>query len=40
MLGGFAALLGLPVAVLAELTGVRPAAGSRELTPEVVNTAR
>ncbi|MFK0259281.1 hypothetical protein [Streptomyces sp. NPDC090445] len=39
MLDGFAAMLGVPVAVLAELTGVRPSAGSRELTPEVVDTA-
>ncbi|MCX4545771.1 hypothetical protein [Streptomyces sp. NBC_01565] len=39
MLDGFAATLGVPVPVLAELTGVRPSAESRELTPEVVDTA-
>lgn len=39
MLDGFAATLGVPVPVLAELTGVRPSAESREPTPEVVDTA-
>ncbi|KOX24861.1 MULTISPECIES: hypothetical protein [unclassified Streptomyces] len=39
MLDGFAATLGAPVAVLAGLTGVRPAAESRELAPEVIDTA-
>ncbi|WP_148710318.1 hypothetical protein [Streptomyces sp. 3211.6] len=39
MLDGFAATLGVPVAVLAELTGVRRSAEGRELTPAVVDTA-
>ncbi|MFF3837785.1 hypothetical protein [Streptomyces sp. NPDC001930] len=39
MLEGFAATLGVPVAVLAGLTGVHPSADGRELTPEVVDTA-
>ncbi|MGW6938906.1 hypothetical protein ACWGF3_07840 [Streptomyces xanthophaeus] len=39
LLDGFAATLGVPVAVLAELTGVRPSAQSRALTPEVTDTA-
>ncbi|MCX4721571.1 hypothetical protein [Streptomyces virginiae] len=39
MLDGFAATLGVSVAVLAELTGVRPSAESSELTPELVDTA-
>ncbi|MER7734822.1 hypothetical protein ABTX80_28400 [Streptomyces erythrochromogenes] len=39
MLDGFAATLGVPVAVLAGLTGVRPSAALREPAPEVVDTA-
>ncbi|MCX4679674.1 hypothetical protein OG413_31065 [Streptomyces sp. NBC_01433] len=39
MLDGFASTLGVPVAVLAELTDIRPSAERRELTPEVVETA-
>ncbi|MFJ3635416.1 hypothetical protein [Streptomyces sp. NPDC090112] len=39
MLDGFAATLGTPVAVLAELTGVRPSAAPRDPGPEVVATA-
>ncbi|RSS84296.1 hypothetical protein [Streptomyces sp. WAC06614] len=39
MLDGFAATLGIPVAVLGELTGVRPSAEPRELAPKVVDTA-
>ncbi|MFE7095629.1 hypothetical protein [Streptomyces erythrochromogenes] len=39
MLDGFAATLGVPVAVLAELTGVRPSPELREPAPEVVDTA-
>lgn len=39
MLDGFAATLGVPVAVLAELTGVRPSTASRTPTPEAVDTA-
>lgn len=38
-LDGFAATLGVPVAVLAGLTGIRPSAESRALIPEVVDTA-
>ncbi|MCB8905128.1 MULTISPECIES: hypothetical protein [unclassified Streptomyces] len=39
MLDGFAATLGVPVAVLAGLTGVHPSADGREPAPEVVDTA-
>lgn len=39
LLDGFAMTLGVPVAVLAELTGVRPSAAAREPAPEVVDTA-
>ncbi|MFJ9743118.1 hypothetical protein [Streptomyces sp. NPDC101166] len=39
MLDGFAATLGTPVVVLAGLTGVQQRAESRELKPEVVDTA-
>ncbi|MFH8892706.1 hypothetical protein [Streptomyces sp. NPDC017949] len=39
MLDGFAATLGVPVPMLAELTGVRCSAAGPELAPEVVDTA-
>jgi hypothetical protein len=39
LLDGFAAVLGVPVAVLASLTGVRPSEGSRGPTPEVADVA-
>ncbi|MFF3430507.1 hypothetical protein [Streptomyces sp. NPDC002602] len=39
MLDGFAATLGVPVAVLAELTGVRRSVAGPDPAPEVVDTA-
>ncbi|MFE5947887.1 hypothetical protein [Streptomyces sp. NPDC056480] len=39
LLDGFAATLGVPVAVLAGLTGVHPSEGGRDPGPEVVDTA-
>lgn len=39
LLDGFAAVLGVPVTVLATLTGVRPAENSRQLAPQVVDVA-
>lgn len=39
LLTGFAAVLGVPVAVLASLTGMRQSVASRRLSAEVVDTA-